>query len=198
MECRNKRVVLWDVAKQKQHGRDDDCERSALRDAEARPENVRSRRRASSRRRGDARAEETTTLLVRPACVVPIAPAHPQRVLSGGAPRVNGREVAEARAEPDMEQGPQAALRALLFGLCFLWGVGGAGGGCAARASIRDCAREVERLWILWTVWTNRPPAGPERRKKSRKKSRRARLRLPRPSALQEETGCGSPSSVNK
>jgi hypothetical protein len=40
------------------------------------------------------------------------------------------------------------------------------GWGCAARASIRDAAREVERLWILWTLWTNRvaPGAGPPKK----------------------------------
>jgi hypothetical protein len=72
------------------------------------------------------------------------------------------------------------------------------GWGCAARASIRDAAREVERLWILWTLWTNRVAPGAGRTENGHKKSRRARLRLPRPSALQEETGCGSPSSVCK
>jgi hypothetical protein len=69
-----------------------------------------------------------------------------------------------------MRQGPQAALRALLFGLCFLWGEGGAGGGCAARASIRDRAREVERLWILWKVWTNRLARRTGEPKKAQKK----------------------------
>jgi hypothetical protein len=69
-----------------------------------------------------------------------------------------------------MRQGPQAALRALLFGLCFLWGEGGAGGGCAARASIRDRAREVERLWILWKVWTNRLARRSGEPKKEQKK----------------------------
>ena len=53
------------------------------------------------------------------------------------------------------------------------------GGGRSA--SICPLDREVERLWILWTVWRKRPATS----KKAQKKSRRARLRLPRPSALE-------------
>lgn len=89
VETRDEWVIARNVPEQKEQRGDADSEKTSLHDADSGAGAIRVRW-ARRRRRGDVRAEEAATLLIRPPRIVPIPPAHPQRVLGGCAPVVNG------------------------------------------------------------------------------------------------------------